>query len=625
MRLPFTMTSTRANLAKAGQNTFSVSNAMPALLLVAVVAGYMLLTFNRYLPIQEGWFMYYSQLMDQGRFPYRDFYIHVQPIYLCLVSGLTKLFGMEFIVLRAYGIFERCLLCLLLYFYLIKYFPPVNSFFCAIFGIFIYSSFNVDLPYSYYQTSLLFTFLSAIFFFRALDIGDNLSLSGHISLVFSGIFSSLSFFTKQSAGMLFLILYFSIIIIYYLRLVGLKATMKNLFSFCFGFLIVTSIVIVWLNYNHALSDYLNIVFGATSSKGNPTDIMFGFLHILFTMPHSLRNSVLIALISILILYLVARKENLLSLSMNNERSDRLSVLFLSLGLVSVYVLSYLALPINLTGILARIQHIILLITFSGTIFLIPLFFYRWMKDAHDRLNNYYLFSALIALTLMYAHGMSGVLEVPSLLLALPFLMLFVLEKLNNAPAGNVFKLGLIFIGFLCVFIIAADRYHRPYYWWGWGEPDVRTAEYSSDIPGLHGMYLSQSTKEIYEYIYNLIHDNTCAGDELFAFPHIALFNVITRRTNSNFTPVTYFDVCSDKYAIKTAQYIVERNPKLIVIMEFPEYAWRKHETIFRGGKKSSQRQIVESIKIMKAQGLYKTIGRVESYGNYPIEILKRDY
>lgn len=610
-----------ARLSRILQNTF-VLEAVPTVLLTMILVGYMSLSFNRYLPMQEGWFTYYSQLMDQGRFPYRDFYVHIQPIYLYLISGLGKIFGNEFIVLRTYGIIERCLIGVLLFYHMKKYFPPASSFLGVILGLFIYSSFNVDLSYSYYQTSLLLTFLSAIFLFRAIDITESQSLNGHIWIILAGIFSALAFFTKQSSGLLFLILYLMIISLYYFRLAGFGVALKEILLFFAGFLMVAGGVIVWLGHHHALSDYCRIVFGSASSKGDLNDILFGFIARLFSGKHYIINITFIAIMSGLTLYSAFRKESSFSLNIHSRKSNYITISILSLIMVLAYGLPYLTSPINVNSSLQIIQHCILLTTFIGIVLLTFVFFYRWIRQAHDQQNNYFLFTSLFSLTWMYSHGMSGVLEVSALLPALPFLTLFLLTSYHDVWIRNVLCKGGVVFCVLCVFLIAADRYQRPYYWWGWGEPDLRTAKYSSNIPVLRGLYLSKSTKEVYERIHDLIIENTYVEDEVFTFPHIVLFNVITGRTNSNFVPVTYFDVCADNYAILTAQYIIEKKPKIIVMMEFPEDAWVAHETIFRGGRKSGQRQIMESIKRLKAQGFYHTIGREEVEGNYPVEILR---
>lgn len=47
---------------------------------------------NKFIPIQEGWFQYYSLLVKKGFIPYRDFFYFLPPIPL-VISNIILSFG----------------------------------------------------------------------------------------------------------------------------------------------------------------------------------------------------------------------------------------------------------------------------------------------------------------------------------------------------------------------------------------------------------------------------------------------------------------------------------------------------------------------------------------------------
>ena len=127
-------------------------------------------------------------------------------------------------------------------------------------------------------------------------------------------------------------------------------------------------------------------------------------------------------------------------------------------------------------------------------------------------------------------------------------------------------------------------------------------------------------------IYNDIVNNTSEQDEVFVFPHMLIFNVMSGRTNSNFVPVTWFDVCPDQYAISTAEWIERTRPKIIINMIISKLAIDVHEKLFRNGNKSGQREIMKVINELKMNGDYVVIDTFNGSGDspdWPIEILLR--
>lgn len=116
----------------------------------------------------------------------------------------------------------------------------------------------------------------------------------------------------------------------------------------------------------------------------------------------------------------------------------------------------------------------------------------------------------------------------------------------------------------------------------------------------------------------LIKENSEIDDFVFTFPHIKLYNILSNRMYMpTFVPCYWFDVCSDSYAEEDLSSIEKNMPDLIVWCDVGESAWKIHETLFRNGNRSSQRDIqdwFESVKETK----YTKIGGVYNISVYKL-------
>src|SRR5437016_9805394 len=79
-------------------------------LATAVFLAFQFTYFNRFLPIEDGWFIEYARQAESGKVMYRDFHVFIQPVYALIFQGLVHFFGYSLIVPRYYGLVERLLL-----------------------------------------------------------------------------------------------------------------------------------------------------------------------------------------------------------------------------------------------------------------------------------------------------------------------------------------------------------------------------------------------------------------------------------------------------------------------------------------------------------------------------------
>jgi len=583
-------------------------NVVPFIFLTLIVGIYTIVYFNRYLPIQEGWFNYYSQLYNSGKFPYKDFYLHIPPIFFLICHFLLKTFGDYFITLRYYGVFERILIVLLIFNLFRKKFNQYYSFLVIIIGFFLYTSFNVDIPYSYYQTTFLMSYLSFLFLYYSFE--NNFKYD--FFAFFAGFFSAVSFFTKQSNGMLCVIISLILIIfIYFIQ--NKKGIINKLLAWFLGFAIFSFIILFWLYSNSALTKFYQIIFYAAYSKGSLKSILFNFIKRFFEY----KKIYIFLILSFSLFFSKVTNNKIINMEYFEEKPFKL-YLFSFVGIIIFLFFSFiyqLHIPIY------KINKIIVFVIFWTVIIIFFRYLFLLYKDKDNKHYFFMFFWLLFSIFWMYGHGMSGVLEIHSILLPLPLVLINFLLSVDKCLRKKLIILFLNIIIFFTVYFVSVERYLIPYTWWGWTEHSIQYSKYKLDIPKFKGFIVSKATKDVYEKIYKIIIENKNLNDELFAFPHILMFNVITNTKNYNYTSVTYFDVCSDKYAIETSNYLKKQKPKFILFMNFPDWAISVHEYLFRNGNISGQREIINTIKNFEKSGDYDIAFSTSSNYFYDLKFL----
>jgi hypothetical protein len=557
---------------------------------------------DRFIPIQEGWMQYYSLLTRKGMLPYKDFFYFTQPIPLFIVQFLSKL-GDGYMIYRFYGMIERILLILALYYLISKHFSPTATFIAVTTSAFLYQSFSIDIFYTYYQTTLLFFICSLICLERR--------SGSHYQYLYdfvAGIFASLSFFTKQSNGLfascvlLFIVIYFSNRI-YLLR---------RLFYFLFGWTIPAITILAWLVKNNIYKQYISQVFGGISSKGSSLGILFSF----WVRNSSLYYLLIFIVISLVLYFLYKYKIYKVSVDTNSSiqppEFSYISLLvfplFIFLGL-QMPPDSYLSKQVDSSGYFYQLFWL-----YFPFFILTVISLYILTKWIIKKPNSYLqpmvgLIFASFAWT--YSAGLSDQLELYANLLGTAFVLGILYDRVHIK--WKYYRVSLISLSCLVLFICAVHRNRINYSWWGWTEFG-HSENVSSIIPEFSSFNLSYKTVGIYDRIYLDILNNTTLKDFVYTYPFMTIFNYITGRLQPTFSPVHYLDVCPDNIAISDAELLRKNPPKIIVFMRMPQLDYQWHEEVFRKGQPSGQRAIDAAISEIVQKYHYVTIDALISPG-----------
>lgn len=185
--------------------------------------------------------------------------------------------------------------------------------------------------------------------------------------------------------------------------------------------------------------------------------------------------------------------------------------------------------------------------------------------------------------------MSSIIEE---LYIMPLFATFLCLFFNKYTA--IIDLMIIVLGIFIVFVTITQKQVVPYIWHGWKSTGLKNdnLQYTySDINGLQGYVLDNQTEIAYENIIDVIETYSTSDDIVYEFPHITLFNVLTKRNLGVFSVTDYFDVCPDYVADIDAKYLYNKLPSIVIWDELGENSWDINEKYFRDGKFSGQRKI----------------------------------
>jgi hypothetical protein len=172
-----------------------------------------------------------------------------------------------------------------------------------------------------------------------------------------------------------------------------------------------------------------------------------------------------------------------------------------------------------------------------------------------------------------------------------------------------FNIGKIVIILFCIsfsLMWIETKYEQPYFWWYVTSPDVRATLFTpKTVPIMQGLYTSGINSEIVEQVSDEIDKGSKPGDSVLLFPNIPIFYLTADRKPPGKALVYWFDFLPDNLAIKEAEAIRKNPPKVIVYLDLGQSVWKEHELLFRGGKPSGQRKIVEAfMSVIKTQKMH---------------------
>lgn len=587
---------------------------MIGLLITLIICGVFatIISFKT-MPLAEGWYTAYAQLINEGFLPYRDFELLFPPLYAYIIAFITNIAGYELYVLRIVGILLFLLLAALQYIIFHKLFhsDTIASITATVSTLYLQSE-VVQIFYDYIRFFDIFAYLASLSlitflnnYLKTVQKGNPFSLW----ITLSGITASLSFLIRQNSGA-FVIAYTIIL------LIGLICVMKhkkpliiNLVNYCISAIIPILICGAIMESKGILSLFLNkTTTSAIASKGGMAKVLFAWIP--RVMQYCGNNAALIVLILVLlgVNYLLLRK---LKQEASSQIKERFLMIIFSAAVFTGIFFCYFVkrgsrtfIPLSITSELPFVSFWVVLLLFIYE--LIQIVHNKKLSESELAFHLPYFALLGMAIAINYGSGTSASLSQGQTALNVGLILGTLLYICRHKYAGPM-RLALLSSCVCLCLTIVSNKYESPYSWWGLTETDIREASYELDVPNAHHIKVTESTYNGIQGIYNDVTNHSNPEDSIFVFPHAPILYTFTERHTDTYTLVQWFDVSSDTAVTADIERLKENPPTVIVHIHVPENVILAHEESFRRGEYSGLHLMDDALNQLEKEHNYQLI------------------
>ncbi len=583
-------------------NTLALTKVLCWISAVFIVLLYNYLYSFSFLPLTDGWFIAYGKLINEGMTPYKDFYLYLTPLYPLLVAQFIEVFGESFFGLRLLGFFITLLITSLLFIILSIRFKPIPAMFASITCMFYYQSGVAYISHDFTQLLTLMTLASLLTLIVVGDFKnenyDKDRVKIILCLLFSGIFASLAFLTKQSNGLMILIA--SGIAASYLVYFNYRNNLKLFFYYIGGVFIPFSMIFIWLVSENALGHFFNQIFtDALSSKGEIDKVLFSWIknsfnNIFFLQMKTVTIWFLKLFFISLITYYIFKKINF---SKKNKYEYLFIFILILLIILSILNSYYDYFHFNEKIIIQALHYnnYLIPISLSAIIIIFLLFMIsNFSKKLSLNFKSQDMVILIFSVGMIFGNGTSAGLSEVGIFLFFGYMLTYLMSSKFFQIPGTLI---VVYLGLLLIFTFSNKKFSVPYTWWGVQEPDIRVERAYSDVKILRGLKLSKISSDRLSSI-NSILKNYGSGNSIFAFPNIPLMYLLADNLPKSKVIVPWFDFLPDRRASEESVRILKNNPDVIINLVLPEIAWSTHERLFRNSNRLGQRDIYDAINIL---------------------------
>lgn len=251
------------------------------LLFTVVAAGVLAAVLSgRTMPFAEGWYTYYAQCINRGEVLYKDFDYLFTPLYISLISLLTRIFGYEIIVLRIMGVALFCLIAAVVFLVLREMFRETWACAAAVTAVFYLQSEVAQVFYDYVRLMDLFAWLTVLFLVRAVKRREaEKTRNYYLPLFAAGVCNACFYLVKQNMGLVFAA--YALVFVVFFQVVSRKPAhriLKSTVLYLDGLLapiLFTYAVMLWRGNFFPYLEQTGT--DAVAAKGGIYAILFGWI------------------------------------------------------------------------------------------------------------------------------------------------------------------------------------------------------------------------------------------------------------------------------------------------------------------------------------------------------------
>ena len=589
-----------------------------AMVTALVTFCFFMLFWNRFIGLRSGDGGFSGGLFFlKGILPYRDYYGPTPPLFLFRSAAALAIFGKLPIVIRAFGVFERLLLSLLVYGWLVRFFRVKDAALAALTTMVVSAGDYADPISSYNHFTIMLAVASGLVASYALDQGRSKRFLLTIGCL-TGVLSQLCLDSKQTIGLGVTFAIPVVVGLCLLRLEGVRKAVQFLVGFAGGWVVATAILVGWMAQFGILQAFLRQIFieGPAAKASHPGDFL---LHTVLILK-GLWWAALIASIVLALSWKALRwsetKEG------KDTQSSSLSGILLALLLGLGSIGASWALPLTWNyGVLKAFSpqmaaKPMIYVAFVGSALLLPYYLWCYLSRTLARRQAQFALFAAVAFTVAFMTSLSfpafEAMTVPGLALILAVLLNY-LEDWRRILVYSACGL-LLFCG-------TQFKEKLPFGFEGFLEPPVEYATATSSLPELRGFLLPRETIDFVDSTIRIVNENSSAKDTIFTYPELGLFYGATERMPATFSGSHNLDVVPDAFARKEAERLLQARPAVLIYAPRPEQlAWE--ESFWRNGQPSGQRDLIAAVETLARQ--YTLVRTFKLYPfRYPVYVFVR--
>jgi hypothetical protein len=546
----------------------------------------------------------------KGILPYRDYYCPVPPLFVARSAVALAIFGKLPIVVRGFGVFERLILSLLLYGWLVRFFRVKDATLAAIVTMVVSAGDYADPVSSYNHFTIMLAVASGLAASYALDEGRTKRAVTGIGCL-AGSVSLLCLASKQTIG---LGMTFATPVIVGLCLISLEGAQKAiqfLTGFAAGWFVAAAALLVWMVHFRILRAFLTQAFvtGPAAKASHPGDFM---VHTLMTLK-LFWWAALIALVVLVIWWgplCRSEKEEKIETDTNSLKGVLLA-LALGLGIVGASSMK----PLPFSPVMAAKPTIYVSLIGSGL--LIVYYCWRYLSGNISRRQSQIALMASVAFVVAFMTSLSY----PAFeAMTIPGLGLILVVLFNDFESWRRWVVYAVCGVLLCCQTQFKERV--PFGFNGWQEPPVKQATMTSSLPELRGFLLPQNTIDFVDSTIRVIRENSTPKDTIFTYPELGFFYGATERMPATFSASHNFDTVPDFFAREEALRLLRSRPAVLIYGPTSEAFLRANESYWRNGKLSGQRDLIAAVETLAREYTFVQVFRLYPFGD-PVYVFVR--
>jgi hypothetical protein len=567
---------------------------------------FLLLFWNRFLGLRSGDGGFTSGVYFlKGILPYRDYYCPVPPLFLAHCAAVLAVFGQLPIMLRGFGVFERVVLGLLLYGWLVRLFRARDAALAALVTVVVSAGDFADPVSSYNHAAILVAVATGLASSYALDEGRSRRALGALgSLV--GILSLLSFATKQTIGLGVTVAVPVVVGLCLMRLGSVQKAIGFLAGFVAGWLVAAGVLLMWMGHFGILRAFLTQAFvtGPAAKAPHGGD----FVARTFMVLEEYWWAAVSGLVVLCISWGALRRSEQAEKTDSYSASLRgiLWVLLLGLGSIGVAAVvtpDILGFPPELPAKPTIYASLI------GSGLLILYYLWRFLSGKLSRRQSQFALFATFAFIVAFMTSLSFPMFEA---MTIPGLGLLLAVLLNDFEGWR--RWGVYAACGVLLFCQTQAKLDMPFAFDGWLEPPVKAATMRSSLPELRGFLLSPNIVDFVDSTIRIIQKDSTPTDRIFIYPELGFFYGATGRMSATFSASHNIDTVPDSFAKEEAERLLRVRPAVLIYSPQPELLQRRDEEVWRKGKPSGQRAIIAAVETLAREYTLVRTFRVDMSG-----------